>query len=266
MATIVNVDLTSLNLSAGTHTITAIAKASGFEDSPESEAVQYVVSGESTDTTTIAAGTYIATTDTYTESDKKIGTVPISFESNGTSYIGLEVYENGSGILMAYSLTDRNADTVYDTAWEADGYRTIVITNPVTLSAENAEIFNHFFTNEPFEKGRSRDWIITSGNISSVGFKQEYVANASFTSGTGASLAEHNKLTIKGSSVVMGGRITVIDELLYDDVAVISPLGWANESYRTITFGDNQNITYEMYKLIVDKTTKRSGTHTGDAT
>lgn len=39
-------DLSTLNLSAGTHKITVKARASGFEDSPESEPVSYVVGGE----------------------------------------------------------------------------------------------------------------------------------------------------------------------------------------------------------------------------
>ena len=39
-------DLSTLNLSAGTHTITVKARASGYADSPASNAVSYVVAGD----------------------------------------------------------------------------------------------------------------------------------------------------------------------------------------------------------------------------
>lgn len=51
-------DLSTLNLSAGTHEITVKARASGFEDSPASNAVSYVVATPDTPTGYTVSGTW----------------------------------------------------------------------------------------------------------------------------------------------------------------------------------------------------------------
>ncbi len=122
-------DLSALGLSEGTYSITVKARASGYEDSPASNAVSYVVAGEETYT---VSGTWVFNEDLGTIQSTEFPTTAVNFTSNGIAYtsiwceVGTVVYGN---------------TYVYDMGWTNEAYRTITFDGVQTVSKEFYEWF-----------------------------------------------------------------------------------------------------------------------------
>ena len=138
-----NFDLKTLGLADGTHEITVVAKASGYKDSPPSNAVNYVVGSEQPETYTISASAYtFKETISYYESFESI-----EFNSNGRSYTEMGdltgdwrlQYGDTRAYNNAYNFTD--IDTGAGT-WYNNAYRTVNIPLAQTVSRE----FYNWFT------------------------------------------------------------------------------------------------------------------------
>ena len=102
-------DLSALNLSAGTHRITVKARASGYADSPESEAVSYVVASAHLITFTIDGTTYCAesgmTWGEWCESEYNTN-ARIGVKSTG--YIGWDAEYEGDAHASVYGFTEQD--------------------------------------------------------------------------------------------------------------------------------------------------------------
>jgi hypothetical protein len=111
-------DLSTLNLSAGTHEITVKARASGFADSPASNAVSYVVAGDE-----IAFAIYGTAYYTYYAKEGMTWGEWVESEYNTGGYVW-----NANGVIC-------NADetqSVYD--GERPMHRSFLITNGCAYS------------------------------------------------------------------------------------------------------------------------------------
>jgi hypothetical protein len=142
-------DLTTLNLSAGTHEITVKARASGYTDSPASDEVSYVVEGDTPDTPTeetyTVSGTWYFN---YTLTYEWEGNTKISFISSGEKFMRLRV---SSGVLAYMTFDEERGDwiTVYSTTrispqnlnpWKGyEPYRTITFDGVQEVSKEFKE-------------------------------------------------------------------------------------------------------------------------------
>lgn len=126
-------DLSTLNLSAGTHEITIKARASGYLDSPASNAVNYVVAEE---TTYKLSGTW--------KFNELIGVVGdevdeiVSFTSRGKTCIGMF-----SEPVRCFNYVTDGGDynLVYENGWDNEAYRTITFDGEQTVSQEFYEWF-----------------------------------------------------------------------------------------------------------------------------
>lgn len=134
-------DLSTLNLSAGTHKITVKARASGYMDSPASDPVDYVVAGDTPDT---------PTEETYTVSgtwyfNEKVSltsetvTTDVNFYSGDYSYVRILVGTFG----VRYN-TKMVSTVAYDTslgggAWKYEAKRTITFDGVQNVSKEFKE-------------------------------------------------------------------------------------------------------------------------------
>ena len=127
-------DLSTLNLSAGTHRVTVKARASGCVDSAESNAVSYTVAGEGT-----AEGYKFTLLSSIPQEPETIKiTIEDTFttEVDDTAYNTIWKDEHWNGLSYHreidyyYYIDDfhssHHANAYYD-SWENDGYRTITI-------------------------------------------------------------------------------------------------------------------------------------------
>jgi hypothetical protein len=131
-------DLTTLNLSAGKHTITVKARASGYEDSPASSPVDYVVAGEETYT---VSGTWV-----FNETIKPLpSSTPyeVNFthkdDINRWTYIYIQNYGT-NGVGKAYGLSAVSKTFVYSDegngSWNNENQRTITFDGVQEVSKE----------------------------------------------------------------------------------------------------------------------------------
>ena len=140
---ILTYDLSQLNLPAGTHLITVIAKANGYTDSAPSNVVEYVV--EETGVV-IPAGTYEA--NFISGILNYNGTQPLNFICNSVSYISMSVatqrirYISDNSLLTAYDFSG-----AFDImGWQNTAYKTITLDTDQTVTTEFGEWFNTNFT------------------------------------------------------------------------------------------------------------------------
>ena len=131
-------DLSTLNLSAGTHEITVKSRASGYLDSSSSNAVSYVVAEE----TPKLSGTwkFNETIDAYWIFE--YGSDEFSFYCDGLMYNGIYCSDT-PGWDTEYS-SDENSARVYssyDDVWKDETYRTITIDGEQSVSQEFYEWF-----------------------------------------------------------------------------------------------------------------------------
>lgn len=126
-------DLSTLGLTAGTYSISVKARAEGFADSAESNAVSYTVEGETEETYTLS-GTWVFR--------EVMGNIfdydgfDIKFISNGISYVGITTFDD-PGRNMYYATTDDLTDTYVcdrSSGWTNAVYRTIAIEGEQTVS------------------------------------------------------------------------------------------------------------------------------------
>lgn len=142
-------DLSQLDLAAGTHSITVRAKADGYADSEQSNAVEYVVEEE---TYTIPAGAYkfISTLTTYYTS----GGYGISqyfaggFVSNGATYYKIATapsnFTGESYSALNYQNANASSSTTVQkstTGWVKTAYRRITVNEDTVVTKEFYEWF-----------------------------------------------------------------------------------------------------------------------------
>ena len=132
------VDLTTLGLT-GTHSITARAKASGYADSAESEAVSYSVAQEH-----LLSGAWV-----FNETLSPMsGGASLQFSSGDTTYSAIRlVYTGDDSWEMQYR---GSTTTVYRSGdgWSSNSYRIITFDGTQTVSQE----FYEWFTANAEEK------------------------------------------------------------------------------------------------------------------
>lgn len=122
-------NLTKLNLAAGTHNITVVAKAEGYLNSAPSNSVEYTVEADS------IVGTWL-----FNESINVNGGAwySVNFTSNGVSYIAFSDRRDQTSAMHDMSLRYFKTPTTYDLAFGGDGswrneaYRTITISEEPT--------------------------------------------------------------------------------------------------------------------------------------
>jgi hypothetical protein len=133
-------DLSTLGLPEGTHSITVKARASGYKDSDESNAVSYLVESEVEETYTLS-GTYVF--DEIIDAFEDISQ-EIDFISNGRLYDhlrgGVPYHDTGTS-LCYYVDSEDDYDTAYyiygeEQDWSSEAYRTITFNGEQTVSKE----------------------------------------------------------------------------------------------------------------------------------
>ena len=111
-------DLTTLNLSAGTHEIIVKARASGYADSEPSNAVSYVVEAE--ETYTVSGFCTLKSTLSGSVTKQQV-----SFASYGVSFTAIK-FEGGETDSLYYYGSGNEMLVVYEEGeWVDDAYRTI---------------------------------------------------------------------------------------------------------------------------------------------
>ena len=137
-----SVDVSTLagwaNLSAGGHSITIVAKASGFKDSAPSAAVQVT---KAASTKTLAAGTYKWIHDPNLHQFNE----NVNFTSNGVSYTLLSVLSGKRQIV--YVGASGEEIVYFEPEWSSENYQTITLAADQQVSADFYE------------------WAITGGNL-----------------------------------------------------------------------------------------------------
>jgi hypothetical protein len=126
-------DLSTLNLSAGTHEITVKARASGYLDSPASDPVSYVVADE--ETYTVSGTWHFDEHPSIRDFIIAVGAGSIvKFVSNGETYEAIGRYGDN---MLSYIL-DQSPVIVYisGTGWENEAYRTITFDGIQSVSKE----------------------------------------------------------------------------------------------------------------------------------
>lgn len=137
-----NFDLKTLNLADGDYEITVVARADGYLPSQPSNAVQYMVGSEQPETYTISAGTYQIKTELDLSAYFDVNTqYPFEFSSNGNSYTEIYIGVIGSFANKIQYLSSSLTDTVYDSGWTNEVYRTITIDTPQEVSQDFYEWF-----------------------------------------------------------------------------------------------------------------------------
>lgn len=117
-------DLSTLGLSAGTHSITVKARASGYEDSDESNAVSYQVQPPIEETYTLS-GTWVFGETIDVSGLENISPIGIEFISNG--YFYNQIHSITGRTMYYYSNEGDISVYLYDDVWLDTKYRTITI-------------------------------------------------------------------------------------------------------------------------------------------
>lgn len=247
-----SVDVSTLagwaNLSAGSHDITIVAKASGFKDSAPSAAVKVT---KAASTKTLAAGTY------KWKDSLPIPTITvnetISFISNSVSYSSMSIVGQGLDSSLGYG---NDNVWVSKTGWTDTAYQTITLATDQQVSVDFYE------------------WAITGGNLVKQAAGETWVLNESSTKwGTHnftANFTSNNKsfTLIKTHSPAQGDE----DFILYNSTVALNGAGdWTNQAYRTLTFATAPSgdlLTWlqangkRAYSVTITKATLLDGTAT----
>lgn len=139
-------DLTTLNLEEGTHSITVIAKADGYKDSVESEAVSYEVAAAEDE----LQGTWLLNVNLTIPSER---IYKVQFTSDGNSYSMLGL------MYQSDVMYDSEVAFSYDraTPWLNENYRYINITSK---RLEVTDVNGNFYDNEGVDYGmKLLDWL-----------------------------------------------------------------------------------------------------------
>ena len=126
------VAISELDLSAGTHKITVKARANGYEDSPASDAVSY----------TLVSGTWYFDEDMDVINNNDPAKQQVNFVSNGVSYT--DIGSTGDHTLFYYKgdtavrvcVDDLGVDVGENVGWLNEVYRTITFDGVQTVSKE----------------------------------------------------------------------------------------------------------------------------------
>lgn len=232
-------DLSTLNLSAGTHTITVKARASGYGDSPASDAVSY-----GGDTVQVSGTYYWNETVTFTDEISQA----VSCKYGNTQLVRISTAKNvgvqdGNGDYIAvwglwYTDSSSAFQAYVDTkGWKNEAYRTITFDGVQTVSKEFYE------------------WLVANAKrpISGTWKLNTQIPNIATNPFT-------VDVNFKCNGVQMYGIITYDqgeEEVVYDDGASGSYLRvydngkWLNEAYRLITFDGTQYMENEYYELFI---------------
>lgn len=132
-------DLTTLDLSEGTHTITVIGKADGYKASAASAGVSYTVEPS---TVTLAAGTYVGN-DSITVTLN--GAYNINYSSYGGNYTAM--YFKSSNPSIAYG-DHEYAPIAWFDGWSNTEYKTIKLDTDQEVSEAFGTWFNANFTKQ----------------------------------------------------------------------------------------------------------------------
>lgn len=124
-------DLSTLNLSAGTHEITVKARASGYADSVESNAVSYVVAGDTVQVSGTWKFNYSLTLPTPTMS------TTVYFINNGVEYDGINVTQSVLDFtILGLGGTDARERVYQYSKWIDQKYRTITFNGIENMKKE----------------------------------------------------------------------------------------------------------------------------------
>ena len=240
-------DLSTLNLSPGSHEITVKARAEGYADSAASNKVNYVV------------GEYLEGTYLFNESPNIDQlALDITFESGGaifnriTFQNGDIIYERSAGNLTVYS----------NGVWTNEGYRYIYVDEPVYIDVSTYDLlsyhlksvidplyamswmwYNQFSTILSSMNNNSE---YSNANLTNLVFKYNgkryhmaFVGNAKYNINT-------YKLYVSSSGT---NQIRYIAEDGSSYFTVYSDNKWKSDSYRTITIDVRITSKINLYTL-----------------
>jgi hypothetical protein len=238
-------DLSTLNLSAGTHEITVKARASGYADSPASNSVSYVVAGEETYT---VSGTWlfnnVIDADGYADY-----TVRFTFDNSWCTEMSIErglYYKLENGMYIA--VYPYKSGEGY-TGWSDEDYRTITFDGTQTVSKEFYEWL--------VANAERKDTIPVAGGT----WRFNDVLNTSYISGI--DVIPLKFYSWDGIDQVFAGEKEYsriehdTGQFSWDDtiVADTSSDKWKNDLYKTISIAENQTLTQEHYNWLVANAT-----------
>lgn len=133
-ATSTTFDLSTLELAEGTYSISVIAKADGYKDSAESEAVSYEVAAVEDE----LQGTWVFNNTINPTFEMGTFIVYMSFESNGRNYTEMEA----DGVKVWYNSTVAYKSD--DAVWNNSAYKTI------NISTTYSELYGDDISNDEF--------------------------------------------------------------------------------------------------------------------
>ena len=228
-------DLSTLSLSAGTYSIAVKARASGYEDSPSSNAVSYVVAGE----TVQVSGTWYFNDDLIFY-DIYISDVGVNFTSNGKLFDIINAFDGGDGLQYR-----SNDDVYYTDVWHGDwydeAYRTITFVGVQTVSRE---FYEWLMANAT--RPVSGQWIFNQDIVLvSRDAVVEFISNG----------IQFKRIDIDNYFVtytpLVGEKGDQIDAYYYKD-------GWSDSVYRTIEFLDTQYVSQKFYEWFIEMAVRSS--------
>ena len=246
-------DLSTLNLSAGTHEITVKARASDYADSPVSDAVSYVVQGEETYT---VSGTWVLNenlNNMYIDGVRQQQFYNLNFSANGNYYhgIGNELPRGSGGDYLYYLWEVGDKINIYGGFWENtewlvnSTYRTIVIEGTQTIPKvlydwlnKNAERIDVI----PVEAGT---WVFKD-SLNTAYIDAIDIIPLKFMSWDGVDELEG---AVKQFSSIRHDT----GEFCYDGTYVATADGkWKSNLYKTIIVAEHQTVTQKHYSWFTD--------------
>lgn len=231
-------DLSTLDLSAGTHEITVKARASGYADSPASNAVSYTVAGA--DTVQISGTWYF---NRYI--DEFVPIQSVRFTSNSTKFYGFDretktvYYRASGGVITAY-----DKDGGEDYKWANEDYRTITFDSVQTVSKKFYDWLVENAVRIDTVPIRAGTWLfnerLVHGNLSAID-----IIPLNFISWDGVDEV------ISGSKAYSSIRHDT-GEISFDNTWVGYIDGkWRSYLYRNIVVMENQTVTQKQYEWLV---------------
>lgn len=278
-------DLSTLDLSAGTHKITVKARASGYADSPASDAVSYVVAGE--ETYTVSGTWYFNDAPAALKSAQSI-----NFTSNGEYFYGMRGVDGGYlnlGYINAVDIPDRNYMLVFSSpfeapsnkGWEDEAYRYVRFDGEQTVRKEfyewldaNAEqiedplhnttwLLNNTFSTKAYSDVKDNSLYDTVHGFPSYLFICDGVAYEGGSS-SGSYPNYYTKSNYKIYNIKSGthttgfGYYAITDDGMGERISASYNGSWTSQAYRTIT--SKMRITnvggYLSYKLLMANATE----------
>ena len=238
-------DLTQLNLSAGTHTISVIGKADGYNASAASTGAAFVVEAS---TVTLEAGTYVCQENVDFPTAYPTGlTQNITFTSNNNGYTRMS-----AGVGLDWQL-EYNNTIVYGTTdptdltkvWVNDNYKTVKLETDQEVSEEFATWFNSNFVKQP-----------DTVTIEAGTYVCDKPNKGTFINGTFSINFTSNSQTF--TTMQLAGDGTIGIDLYYGNVSAYTYYNdgsgfeemyadtWTNTAYKTITISTPQSVSPEF--------------------